>query len=292
MILSVCIPTFSRRQDLLETMAAVCKQLFDGVELVVSDNGSTDGTADAVRAFIADRPEAPIRLITHAENVGFDRNVLGVVAAARGDYCWLLGDDDVPRPGAVARLVAEVRRRPPLAHLLVNYARRDAVSRRITKERMIVVDSDLETDVSSDFFFRPCPPPSYFRRLGTNVITMSANVVQRSRWLEETPTVERFVGCNMIHVFIIAAMLADGGRTRFIAEPQVDYTCNNHRVWSNDVWLDYRTKVYGWLRHLGYDPARLTEVEGEEMTHRTWREFARAVRERLLGGSQQSRVGA
>lgn len=292
MIFSVCIPTYSRRQDLLVTMAAVSDQLFDGVELVVSDNGSADGTADAVRAFIAARPNTQIRLITHVENVGFDRNLLAVVGAARGEYCWLLGDDDVPRPGAIARLVSEVRRCPLPAHLLVNYARRDAASSRITKERMIVADSASEAEAASDFFFRSCPPPSYFRRLGTNVITLSANVVQRSRWLNEAPAAERFIGCNMVHVFIIAAILAAGGLTRFVSDPQVDYTCNNHRVWSNDVWLDYRTKVYGWLRNLGYDTARLAVVEGEKMTHRTWREFARSVRERLLRGEFRPWAGA
>jgi abequosyltransferase len=273
-------------------MRAVSDQLFEGTELVVSDNGSADGTADAVRAFIAANPGAPIRLITQAENVGFDRNLLAVVANARGEYCWLLGDDDIPRPGALARVVTEVRQRPTVAHLLVNYARCDAASRRITKERMIAVESDLNTQSASDFFFRPIPQPSYFRRLGTNVITMSANVVQRSRWLEEAGKAEPFVGCNMIHVFIIAAMLAAGGRTRFIAEPQVDYLCNNHRAWSNDVWLDYRTKVYGLLRQLGYDSVGLAAVEAEEITHRTWRSVARSIRDWFFSSETQPRLGA
>jgi len=291
-IFSVCIPTYSRRQHLLATIRAVSDQLFEGTELVVSDNGSADGTADAVRAFIAANPGAPIRLITRTENVGFDRNLLAAVANARGEYCWLLGDDDVPLPGSLARLVSEVQRRPRVEHLLVNYARRDALSRKITKKRMIDADFDIDVAAASDFFFKPCPQHSYFRRLGTNVITMSANVVQRSRWLEEARKVEPFVGCNMIHVFIITAMIAAGGGTRFIAAPQVDYVCNNHRAWSNDVWLDYRTKVYGWLRQLGYDPGQLAAVEAETMTHRTWRDVARVIRERLVGSGRKARAGA
>jgi abequosyltransferase len=271
-------------------MAAVCDQLFEGTELVISDNGSADGTVDAVRAFIAAHPGRPIRLITKAENVGFDRNLLAVVASARGEYCWLLGDDDLPRPGSLSRLVSEVQRRPPVVHLLVNYARRDADSRRITKARMVALKSDLNAESASDFFFHSIPRPSYFRRLGTNVITMSANVVQRSRWLEEASNAERFIGCNMIHVFIIAAMIGADATTRFIAEPQVDYLSNNHRAWSNDVWLDYRTKVYGWLRLLGYDSAQLATVEAEAVTHRTWRDVARAIRERLVGSGPQSRA--
>jgi glycosyltransferase involved in cell wall biosynthesis len=252
------------------------------VELVISDNGSTDGTAEAVRALAAARPAMPIRLLTHVENVGFDRNLLHVVANARGKHCWLLGDDDVPRHGAIARILAELERDPEVAHLLINYARRDAATSRITQARMIAIDSDFAPTSPSDFWFRSCPRPSYFRRLGTNVITMSANVVERHRWQECAVAAERYIGHNMVHVFIIASMLAAGGRTTVLASPQVDYVCNNHRPWSNDVWHDYRTGVYGWLRHLGYDPARLTGVEAEDVTYRTWREFARCIRDRLL----------
>ena len=281
-MLSVCIPTYCRRQKLIDTAFAVCSQMPAGTELVISDNGSTDGTGNAVRAFAATHKAMPIRLVTHDENIGFDRNLLHVVAAARGRYCWLLGDDDVPRPGAIARILEELNRNTGLAHMLLNYARRDAATSVINQDRMIAIDLDISPESPSDFFFLASPRPSYFRRLGTNVITMSANVVERRRWQEAAAGVERFIGYNMIHVFIIAAMLAAGGRSKFVAAPQVDYLCNNHRPWSNDVWNDYRTHVYGWLRELGYDPFRLTTVEAEGVAYRTWRGFARAVRDRML----------
>lgn len=288
--LSVCIPTFSRREQVLATATVVCEQLPAGSEVVISDNGSCDGTVDAVRAFIAAHPNVQVRLVSHATNVGFDRNVLDVVSNARGEYCWLLGDDDVPREGAVARIISELSQHRDLVHLLVNHARFDVSRNAITKARMVAMAYDVDPATASDFFFQPCPPPSYFRRLGTNVITLSANVVHRARWLEAAAGAENFVGTNMIHVFVIAAMLSRPGRTRFIATPLYDYACNNHRPWSNDVWHDYHTRVYSWLRQLGYDSVRLSEVEAEEVTYRTWREFARAIRDRVLG--RRKRAGA
>ena len=97
----------------------------------------------------------------------------------------------------------------------------------------------------------------------------------------------------MIHVFVITRMLAAGGKAKFIAAPQYDYVCNNHRPWSNDVWQDYRSNVYGWLRKLGYDADLLAAVETEEITHRTWRDIARAVRDHFLPRlRQQSRMNA
>lgn len=292
MILSVCIPTFSRREQVLETAALVCDQLPADAELVISDNGSADGTAEAVEAFAVAHPKQSVRLIKHAHNVGFDQNVLDVVSNARGDYCWLLGDDDVPRRGALARICSELESRPDLAHMLLNHAQFDAVTRTITKPHMVALTADLAPPTASDFFFHRCPSRSYFRRLGTNVITLSANVVHRRKWLEASADIGSFVGGNMIHVFVITRMLAAGGKTKFIAAPQYDYVCNNHRPWSNDVWQDYRSNVYGWLRKLGYDANLLATVEAEEITHRTWRDVARAIRERLVRSGRQSRAEA
>ncbi len=292
MILSVCIPTFSRREQVLATAALVCNQLPADAELVISDNGSADGTAEAVEAFAAAHPKQSVRLIKHAHNVGFDQNVLDVVSSARGDYCWLLGDDDAPRRGALTRLCGELESRPNLAHMLLNHARFDAVTRTITKPRMVALTADLVPPTPSDFFFHRCPSRSYFRRLGTNMITLSANVVHRRKWLESAADAGCFIGSNMIHVFVITRMLAAGGATKFLAAPQYDYVCNNHRPWSNDVWQDYRSNVYGWLRKLGYDADLLAAVETEEITHRTWRDVARAIRERLVRSGRQSRAEA
>ena len=293
MILSVCIPTYSRREQVLQTAALVCDQLPAAAELVISDNGSTDGTADAVEAFAAAHPKQSVRLVKHSRNVGFDQNVLDVVSNARGDFCWLLGDDDVPRSGALARICSELERQPSLAHMLLNHARFDAITRTITKPRMVALAADLAPPTASEFFFHRCPSRSYFRRLGTNLITLSANVVNRHKWLEASADAGPFVGSNMIHVFVITRMLATGGNAKFIAEPQYDYVCNNHRPWSNDVWQDYRFNVYGWLQKLGYDADLLASVETEEITHRTWRDVARAVRDHFLRRSrQQSQVNA
>lgn len=292
-ILSVCIPTYSRREQVLQTAALVCDQLPAASELVISDNGSTDGTAEAVEAFAAAHPKQAVRLVKHSHNVGFDQNVLDAVLNARGEFCWLLGDDDIPRRGALARICSELDTRPDLAHMLLNHARFDAITRTITKPRMVAITADLVPTTASEFFFHRSPSRSYFQRLGTNIITLSANVVQRRKWLESAADASPFIGTNMIHVFVITGMLAAGGATKVIAEPIYEYVCNNHRPWSNDIWQDYRSNVYGWLRKLGYDANLLGAVETEEITHRTWRDVAKAVRDSILRRSrQQSRNGS
>src|ERR1700760_3855281 len=89
--LSVVIPTYNRRDLVLRAVASVLDQPgADDVEVIVADDGSTDGTADA----IAQRFGSPVRVnatvrgyACAARNAGF--------AVSSGDFVCFLDSDDV-----------------------------------------------------------------------------------------------------------------------------------------------------------------------------------------------------
>jgi glycosyltransferase involved in cell wall biosynthesis len=94
MRLSVVIPTRNRREQLLRTLAALDNQAIEpaAAELVVCDNGSTDGTAGALAAWSGRLPL--VALEEPREGASMARN--RALAAATGDVVVLLGDDMVP----------------------------------------------------------------------------------------------------------------------------------------------------------------------------------------------------
>lgn len=108
--LSVCIPTFNRADFLAVALESVAEQWRPGLEVVVSDNASTDDTAAVVASF-AERLGA-VRYLRHEKNQGFDANYAASVKAARGTFTWTLGDDDWVEAGAIARVfdILEARR--------------------------------------------------------------------------------------------------------------------------------------------------------------------------------------
>ncbi len=69
-------------------------------EVVVVDNGSTDGTVEALR----DRPD--VRVVALDRNTGFAGGVNAGVAASTGDVVVLLNNDATARPGFLEHLVA------------------------------------------------------------------------------------------------------------------------------------------------------------------------------------------
>lgn len=95
------VVSFNTREDLLRCLASLRDHVRLSLEAIVVDNGSDDGSVDAVAR---DFPGA--RLIRCTENQGFSRaNNLGL-REARGAYVLVLNSDAEVRPGAVEAMAA------------------------------------------------------------------------------------------------------------------------------------------------------------------------------------------
>lgn len=102
--LSICIPTYNRAGLLRETLDSILVQDRDGLEIVICDNASPDGTPGVVEEY-----RGRFRRLTYfrwPENMGVDRNFLKTVEIASGEYCWLMGDDDQLEAGALDHIFA------------------------------------------------------------------------------------------------------------------------------------------------------------------------------------------
>ena len=98
------VVTFNRRDLLLESLAAVTAQSRAPDTVIVVDNASTDGTADDVRARYPS-----VRLAGLTRNTGGAGGFaagLALALADGADLVWLMDDDTVPEPGALAALLA------------------------------------------------------------------------------------------------------------------------------------------------------------------------------------------
>jgi GT2 family glycosyltransferase len=112
------VVTYNRRQLLLEALAAVRAQTRAPDRVIVIDNASTDGTAAAVRQGC---PAAELTELAHNTGGagGFAAGLALALdpvaldpAADAADLVWLMDDDTVPEPGALAALL-EARQRHP-----------------------------------------------------------------------------------------------------------------------------------------------------------------------------------
>lgn len=107
--LSVLIPVYNVEAYLGECLASVLADADEGVEILLLDDCSTDGSA-ALAQQLADRHAPQVRLLRHSCNGGLSAARNTLIDAARGDYLWFLDSDDVLMPGAVPSLRSSVER--------------------------------------------------------------------------------------------------------------------------------------------------------------------------------------
>ena len=104
---SVVIPVFNNQATIAGTLASVLAQRFDsGVEVIVVNDGSTDGTRAVLTEF-GDR----IRVIDQ-RNLGVSAARNAGIAAAAGEYIALLDGDDIWMEDKLARTVPVLDRNP------------------------------------------------------------------------------------------------------------------------------------------------------------------------------------
>jgi glycosyltransferase involved in cell wall biosynthesis len=112
-LLSIVCPTYNRKRFIerfLTHHVEGFSSLAGGVELLVSDNGSLDGSREVIRASAAEHPM--IRVVEQPDNLGAYGNVLYCYRQARGEFVAYLGDDDLLIPDAVTRAVGYLQQNP------------------------------------------------------------------------------------------------------------------------------------------------------------------------------------
>lgn len=110
---TVLVPVFNRERFIDEAIRSVVEQDFADFELLLVDDGSTDGTAAVLESW--KRRDSRIVVVTSAANQGIPAALNLGLAHARGDYVARLDSDDLMKPRRLAAQVAVLGARPDVA---------------------------------------------------------------------------------------------------------------------------------------------------------------------------------
>ncbi|MDP3938056.1 MAG: glycosyltransferase family 2 protein [Deltaproteobacteria bacterium] len=107
-LVSVIIPTWNRRDLLGECLRGLKGQTYERFEVIVVDNGSSDGSLDEARAIWGEQG----LYLRNDRNLGYARAVNQGFEASGSDYVATLNNDAVPEPGWLAALVEAAEASP------------------------------------------------------------------------------------------------------------------------------------------------------------------------------------
>ncbi len=196
-LLTIIVPTYNRAtlvERLLLGLKLELLGLEDEVAVLVSDNASTDQTAQIVNRIAADWPA----LLTqrHPVNLGADNNFCGCVEGVTTRYFWIIGDDDLPKRGTLSCIVELLRTTSPALVYMEHAWVRD------------IMDID-QGDPMAQLHAESMDALEFSRRVHVWFTFLSAVIVDRTRLLETAsmPAIRRFTGTSLVQLGWIFPLL-------------------------------------------------------------------------------------
>jgi glycosyltransferase involved in cell wall biosynthesis len=262
--LSICIATLNRARFLKETLDSILGQANDEVEVVIVDGASSDGTESIVQGLQQRFP--CIRYIRRERAMGVDRDFDAAVQHANGSYCWLLCDDDLLKPGAVAKVLSETRRGHSL--LVLNADVWDAGYSKLLEERRMKLDDD-RTYPSPDIEALFADAAGYLTFIG-------GVVIRRDLWMARER--ERYFGSEFVHVGVIFQAPLPG-TALVISNPLVSirYGMAQWTERSFDIWM------FKWPELVWSFPDLADGVKNRITRREPWRLLKNLLMYRAMG---------
>jgi glycosyltransferase involved in cell wall biosynthesis len=187
---SVGIPVYNGAKYLSQAIDCILGQTFSDLELLISDNNSTDETPDIAHAY-AERDQR-VRVMRSEVNKGAAWNYRRVFESAKGEYFRWAPADDLFAPDSIAVCVAALDANPDV---VLCYPRTDLID---STGRVIMSYRD-------NLDLRSCDPVERFRQ-GLAQIGM-VNVIYgliRASALRRTRLMRNFVGADEVLVLELA----------------------------------------------------------------------------------------
>jgi glycosyltransferase involved in cell wall biosynthesis len=148
MLVSIGLPVFNGERALEGTIRSILAQQYGDIELVISDNASTDSTEELCRSLAAE--DRRISYYRQPENRGMLRNFEFAIQAAKGTFFRWIGDGDHLDPAYVTRCLAAFAADPRLLLVTTQIAYTDTRDGIVRTQRYDRAGIGIRTGISSD----------------------------------------------------------------------------------------------------------------------------------------------
>ena len=248
-LISVVVGTYNRADDLDCCIASVLAQPGNEFDLLVGDDGSPDHTPAVIQRHSHD---PRLRSYRNVSNLGMQANMFKVVHEARGEFVFILTDDDYMLPGALAKIIGVIRENPDVGYILSDLPTVDERSGDVVDLHRTFRQNQLN----------PAGLESVAQISGSAWV-LSRQVLRRD-WIDWA-TWEQFKG-NIFFPIIVAGRMLLRAPSYYLADKLVMHTWFNKVHWEkfgpNELQIEFKLAVdrYQCMRAILHDQPPTTEV--------------------------------
>lgn len=224
-LLSICIATYNRAGFIGDTLESIISQVTDEVEIVIVDGASMDNTGSVVKRYIEVCKQ--IRYIRLSSKGGVDQDFCKAVELAKGEYCWLMSDDDILKQGAIQTVLDEIQHNNYSLIIVNSEVRNTDLSKLVDKKRLQINENKIYTPAENEKLFVEA----------VNYLSFMGCVVINKRLWDERGK-EKYLGSAFIHVGVIFQSPIPSN-TLIIAEPYIIIRYGNAE-WTTrafEIWM-------------------------------------------------------
>ncbi len=251
-LLTIAIPTYNRAAYLERQLGRLREQNDDRIEILVSDNGSDDNTAEVVNQY--GKHMDNLCYLRNVENLGFDRNAMKLYLSAHSEYIWFVSDDDTILDGAICNVLKFVSFYQPTVGVLASAETENEASNWDTGSKSIQVFKNLMS------------VPDY--SLFTRTIFVSGLVVRKDPQIGET-VLSKILDSKFFHVSLSLILLSR--RFVFCLAPKLAVVCREPgfvaKSEAAQLWFSGLAKAMN-LSEYGYDLKKVRSTINKE-----WKSF-------------------
>ncbi len=122
MLISICIPTYNRPENLLNCLNSLSLQTNKNFEVCISDNCSDHDIKKIIEPF---KEKLNIKFSKNEKNLGAALNFLKVASMSESEFIWFLGDDDLLIPSAIEEITKLIKVNPDCDFYWINSSHLD-----------------------------------------------------------------------------------------------------------------------------------------------------------------------
>jgi len=254
-VLSLCIPTYKRAALLEGALRAVLGQITPAltaqVEVLILDNASPDETPGVVQKAQEDFGHVPLRYVRRPENIGPDANFTDALTQARGEFLYLLSDDDVLLPGAVETLLRLIAAHPGFDAFGLN-TRPFTHSPDEKTEGIFRLERDVTLGTRDEAL----------AFLNTHITFLSCIAFRRANVLEKNYADK--TGTVLIQAFFFVDALAPGRGFHVTRQPYLAQRADNNQGFNFfEIFVTNFDLVLRYARQNGYSEAAIGQVRAK-----------------------------